>query len=52
MDDEIKYNAPQHTGKWEDGEYEAFLQRFRWQQEHGESHEDYGDNNSFPRREH
>jgi hypothetical protein len=49
MDDEIKYTQC-NTGKWEDGEYEAFLERFRWQQEHGDAYEDCGDN-SFPYRE-
>ena len=35
MDDEI--TDKQETNKeWEEGEYEAFLKRFRWMQQHGE----------------
>jgi len=35
MDDEITY--PKETTKvWEDGEYEAFVERFRLAQQHGE----------------
>jgi hypothetical protein len=35
MDDEIIY-IPKKTKEWEDGEYEAFVEKFRWLQQHGE----------------
>jgi len=49
MDDEITYTKT--TKKWEDGEYEAFLERFRWMQQNGEAVENPLDK-SLPYREH
>ena len=48
MDDEITHTKT--TKKWEDGEYEAFLERFRWFQQHGEPSQS-GIDNCFPYRE-
>ena len=48
MDDEI--TDKRETKVWEDGEYEAFVERFRWMQQHGEPYEDW--DSSFPSREH
>ena len=48
MDDEI--TDKRETKVWEDGEYEAFVERFRWMQQHGEPHE--GWDRSFPCGEH
>jgi hypothetical protein len=40
MDDEIRSKG--ETKEWQDGEYEAFIERFRWMQQHGEPYEDSG----------
>ena len=47
MDDEIIHK--QEAKEWEDGEYEAFLERFRWFQRHGEPSQSDIDN-GFPYR--